>query len=69
MAKDEKNQKALPPSESVPPEMEASMNAQAIKPQAPDWAKGLRSLYDSVVEEPLPDSFMDLLSKLDEAPE
>lgn len=33
---------------------------------APEWADGLRKLYDSVVEEPLPDSFMDLLSKLDE---
>jgi len=31
----------------------------------PDWAAGLRQLYDSVVEEPLPDSFQDLLSKLD----
>ena len=31
----------------------------------PDWAVGLRQLYDSVVEEPLPDSFSDLLSKLD----
>jgi hypothetical protein len=32
----------------------------------PEWARGLRQLYDSVVDEPLPDSFMDLLSKLDE---
>ncbi|MDD3799721.1 MAG: NepR family anti-sigma factor [Novosphingobium sp.] len=32
----------------------------------PDWAAGLRRLYDSVVEEPLPDSFKDLLSKLDD---
>ena len=31
----------------------------------PDWASGLRQLYDSVVEEPLPDSFNDLLSKFD----
>ena len=35
------------------------------KEQAPDWANGLRQLYDSVVEEPLPDSFQDLLDKLD----
>lgn len=34
--------------------------------QKPDWAAGLRQLYDSVVEEPLPDSFKDLLSKLDD---
>lgn len=31
----------------------------------PEWASGLRQLYDSVVEEPLPDSFADLISKLD----
>lgn len=34
---------------------------------APDWASGLRSLYDSVVEEPLPDSFAKLLDELDNA--
>ena len=33
--------------------------------QEPDWANGLRQLYDSVVDEPLPDSFKDLLSQLD----
>ena len=38
----------------------------AKKGQAkPEWASGLRQLYDSVVDEPLPDSFKDLLSKLD----
>jgi hypothetical protein len=31
----------------------------------PEWADGLRQLYDSVVEEPLPDTFKDLLDKLD----
>ncbi|QYJ06904.1 NepR family anti-sigma factor [Qipengyuania flava] len=31
----------------------------------PDWANGLKRLYDSVVEEPLPDSFQDLLDQLD----
>ena len=38
------------------------------KPQddkQPEWANGLRKLYDSVVDEPLPDTFKDLLSKLD----
>ena len=34
-------------------------------PRQPDWTKGLQELYDSVVEEDLPDSFKDLLSKLD----
>ena len=33
---------------------------------SPDWADGLKTLYDAVVEEPLPDSFKDLLDKLDE---
>lgn len=33
--------------------------------QNPQWTSGLRQLYDSVVDEPLPDAFKDLLSKLD----
>lgn len=36
------------------------------KGAAPDWADGLRQLYDSVVDEPLPDSFMDLLAQFDD---
>lgn len=35
------------------------------KKRGPDWATGLKQLYDSVVEEPIPDSFKDLLTKLD----
>lgn len=35
------------------------------KATSPEWASGLRRLYDSVVDEPLPDSFKDLISKLD----
>lgn len=31
----------------------------------PEWADGLRKLYDSVVDEPIPDSFRDLLDQLD----
>ena len=34
----------------------------------PAWAGELRALYNAVVEEPLPDSFADLLAKLDEPP-
>ena len=34
---------------------------------SPDWASGLRRLYDSVVEEPLPDAFAKLLDDLDSA--
>ncbi|WP_347303066.1 NepR family anti-sigma factor [Croceibacterium sp. TMG7-5b_MA50] len=33
----------------------------------PVWATGLKQLYDQVVDEPIPDSFKDLLSKLDDA--
>lgn len=33
----------------------------------PEWAAGLKRLYDSVVEEPIPDAFKDLLKKLDSA--
>ncbi|QYU66971.1 hypothetical protein J4558_18715 [Leptolyngbya sp. 15MV] len=35
------------------------------KAEKPEWADGLRQLYDSVVDEPLPDTFKDLLAKLD----
>lgn len=34
--------------------------------KSPEWADGLRRLYDSVVEEPLPDSFAKLLDQLDD---
>jgi len=33
----------------------------------PGWADGLRKLYKSVVDEPLPGSFDDILRKLDES--
>ncbi|MEO0031549.1 MAG: hypothetical protein RIS94_1307 [Pseudomonadota bacterium] len=36
------------------------------KAKSPEWATGLRRLYDSVVEEPLPDSFAKLLDQLDD---
>lgn len=32
----------------------------------PDWAQGLKKLYDSVVEEPLPDELAALLARLDD---
>ena len=38
------------------------------KTAQPEWADGLRKLYENVVEEPLPDSFKDLLDKLDDSP-
>jgi hypothetical protein len=36
------------------------------KKAAPGIASGLRQLYDSVLDEPLPDTLKDLLSKLDD---
>lgn len=32
----------------------------------PAWADGLKQLYDAVVDEPLPDSFKDLLAQFDD---
>lgn len=40
---------------------------QRARQASPEWASGLRRLYDSVVDEPLPDSFGQLLDKLDSA--
>lgn len=42
-------------------------SAREARRPKPEWANGLRQLYDSVVNEPLPDSFADLISKLDES--
>lgn len=46
-----------PPDSSTPPERDGE----------PGWAAGLRDLYNSVVEEPLPHSFKNLLKKLDDS--
>ncbi|MDY7097927.1 MAG: NepR family anti-sigma factor [Pseudomonadota bacterium] len=45
---------------------EQGRSASPKDAENPDWADGLRQLYDSVVDEPLPDSFKDLLAKLDD---
>ena len=34
--------------------------------RGPDWAAGLKDLYESVIDEPIPDAFKDLLAKLDD---
>ncbi|MEL7730238.1 NepR family anti-sigma factor [Citromicrobium bathyomarinum] len=36
---------------------------------SPQWTDSLRSMYDSVVDEPIPDSFKDLLAQLDDKPQ
>jgi hypothetical protein len=38
---------------------------ESARQRAPEWADGLKQLYDSVVEEALPDSFKDLLDRLE----
>jgi hypothetical protein len=40
---------------------------EGARPRDPEWAAGLKRLYNSVVDEPLPDAFTDLLNKLDAA--
>jgi hypothetical protein len=40
----------------------------AAQRRPPEWADGLKQLYDSVVEEDLPDSFKDLLDRLEALP-
>lgn len=46
-----------------------AMNAKPKRSQPqqelPGWTNGLRQLYDQVVDEDLPDSFRDLLARLD----
>ena len=54
------------PSESSPGEQSPQRSKDASAAPKPDWADGLRQLYDSVVDEPLPDTFKDLLEQLDE---
>ncbi len=44
----------------------SSKKEKVSKQDEPEWTSGLKKLYNSVLDEPLPDSFNDLLSKLDE---
>lgn len=39
----------------------------SARQELPGWTNGLRQLYDQVVDEDLPDSFQDLLARLDKA--
>lgn len=38
---------------------------KASDTEGPAWADGLKQLYDNVVDEPIPDTFKDLLAQLD----
>ena len=40
----------------------------SARQRPPEWADGLKQLYDAVVEEDLPDSFKDLLDRLEVVP-
>lgn len=51
------------PEKGIPPVDEATNGKVASN--EPEWAASLKQLYNSVVEEPLPDNFKELLSKLD----
>lgn len=55
--------KGKPASDAMSPGTQYAKSHQ--RGQQPEWANGLRRLYNSVVEEPLPDSFADLIAKLD----
>ncbi len=46
------------------PARNAAKDRAAAKP---GWADGLQKLYDSVVDEPIPDAFEELLRKLDQS--
>ncbi|WP_197274660.1 NepR family anti-sigma factor [Novosphingobium sp. AAP83] len=50
------------------PMIPGAKSRKGAKPHAPEWADGLKRLYDSVLDEPLPDSFTQLLDKLDAPP-
>ena len=43
-----------------------SSQARRKPGQEPDWTDGLRRLYDSIIDEPLPKSFLDLLQRFDD---
>ena len=44
---------------------QAKAPAKGKRPNEAEWTRGLKRLYESVVDEPMPDAFRDLLSKLD----
>ena len=51
-------------------EIKKTVDKRTSKPDVgkegdPEWTSGLKRLYDSVLDEPMPDAFADLLAKLD----
>jgi hypothetical protein len=50
-----------------PKKAKAARGGNDAKKRSPEWTEGLKQLYDSVVEEPIPDAFRDLLARLDDS--
>ncbi len=48
------------------PESTSAKGKDRTSRSKPVWAEGLRRMYDEVVDEKLPDDFLDLLKKLDQ---
>lgn len=56
---------SMPPqNHKNPPVMNGRRNGGQNTDKSPEWTEGLRQLYNSVVEEPLPDNFKELLAQL-----
>lgn len=53
------------PKGPIEPKRKRGAQGRVSGGEEPGWADGLRQLYKSVLDEPLPDSFDDLLKKLD----
>ena len=51
----------------TPAELAGKQAGSSRPARAPEWAEGLKRLYDSVVDEPLPDDLASLLARLDQA--
>lgn len=65
MTESNKGGRAVHPKPAARSVASAKSGAKA-QGELPGWTNGLRRLYDEVVEEDLPDSFRDLLARLDD---
>jgi hypothetical protein len=52
---------------SSKPDVRKSTRRMTASDQKPVWAEGLKRMYDSVVNEDVPDEIAGLLKKLDQA--
>ncbi len=65
MSGDKKTERAKAPAKGTAPG-ESKAPDKGTRQRDAEWTQGLKKLYNSVVDEPMPDSFRDLLSKLDD---